>query len=341
VLSLRKKKKKEEYSSGKTADLRNVIAEIQKVDQETADLSGVVEEVQRIERKTERSNSIYTCRLLFSSILDKILLFVLLLSFLYISYLNFKGNILGAAYGFWFRVLRELGIGVLLLFGYGICNWIYNCYARTMLCLTSNSIYREIYFPFFRKETTIPLEHVTSIATVDFFWIFRSIVIFQYHHMPIIFFTWNNQRFKNKADEVMGCNTVTINSFQNRGILQKTMLPVIQWIFILFVMAIIVLGIFHFFGYIFSEEKKLSGTYLKGTQKIELYTDGTCNLRMSHIKDLKKCTWTIHSEEKTIDIEYEYRKSNYFGEAYKTHDVMSVGYDQEQLIYNGKEYKKK
>ena len=47
----KRRKNTEEYSQGRTADLRNVIAEIQKVDQETADLTNVVEEVQREEKK--------------------------------------------------------------------------------------------------------------------------------------------------------------------------------------------------------------------------------------------------------------------------------------------------
>ncbi len=337
---MRKKKKKEDYSSSRTADLRNVIAEIQKVDQETADLSSVVEEVQKVEKKVDKGDALLTCRVLFSSIIDKFFLIILGLLFLYISYLNFKGDVFGATYGFWFRVLRELGIFILLVFGYAICNWIYNCIFKTIICLTPNSIYRECYFPFYRRETTIPYEHITSVSTVNFLWIFRSIIIYQYHSLPIVFFTWNNQKFKNKFDEINGYNTIH-NSYQNRSMIQRQFVPVMQWFVIIFIMIIIVLGIVHFFGFIFSNERRVSGTYLKGNQKIELFVNGKCNIKMGKIKDLKSCTWTINPGEKTIIIKYKYLKNNYFGEAYEAKENITVGYEHNNIIYNGIEYKKK
>ena len=92
-MNRKKKSRLEEYHSGKTTDLRNVIAEIQKVDQETADLSAVVQEAQRIDRrkKNDDSNN-YTFRLLFSSVMDKVFLILLMIGFLIVTYFNFKGK---------------------------------------------------------------------------------------------------------------------------------------------------------------------------------------------------------------------------------------------------------
>ena len=337
-----KKKKKEEISSEKTADLRNVIVEIQKVDQETADLSAVVEEVQRIDRKTPRDpKKLLTCRLLFSSIMDKIFIILLIIGFLVVTFLNFKGNIFGAAYGFWFRFLRELGIVVLFFILSLFFDWIYKCFIKTMLCVTPHSIYRECYFPFWRRETTIPIQHVTAVSTINIFWIFRCVVIYQYRHFPLIFFTWNNQVFKNQVDELLEHEPVGYNGASHKTIFRKKYAPIIQWIMIIVAFIIIVLGIVHFFGYIFSTEKRISGTYLKGNQKIQLNVNGTCSLRLPRITDLKSCKWKYDSEQHTIDIRYEFSKKNYFGDVYDTKDTITVGYKEDVLIYNGIDYKKK
>ena len=105
TLKKKKKEKVEEYQPGKTADLRNVIAEIQKVDQETADLTSVVEEAQKIEKKTyvDRRENVYTTRLLFSSIMDKILLILIVIGFIVFTVINFKGNVFSVNYGFFIR----------------------------------------------------------------------------------------------------------------------------------------------------------------------------------------------------------------------------------------------
>ena len=337
-----KKRKTGEYSSEKTADLRNVVAEIQKVDQETADLSAVVEEVQRIEHKTPRDpKKLLTCRLLFSSVMDKVFIILLILGFLFVTFLNFKGSIFSAAYGFWFRFLRELGIVLLFIIISFLCDWLYKCYIKSTLCVTPHSVYRECYLPFWRRETTIPLQHITAISTINILWVFRCVIIYQYRHFPLIFFTWNNQVFKDKVDELLEHAPVGYNGASHKTIFRRKYAPIVQWILVLVSFVIIVLGIIHFFSYIFSTEKKISGTYLKGNQKIQLKVNGTCSLRLARITDLKGCKWKYDAEQHTIDIRFEYSKKNYFGDTYHNKDTITLGYKDNVLIYNGVEYKKK
>ena len=345
MCTLRKKKKDklEEYHSGKTADLRNVIAEIQKVDQETADLSSVVEEVQRIDRKStyERKDTLVTCRVLFYSVLDKIFLLFLVLGFLLVTYLNYKGNIFSASYGFWMRTLYQLLYLILFAVIGAFVNWIYQCIVKTMLCVTKHSIYKECYFPFFRREISIPIEHVTAVSTINFLWIFRCVIVYQYRHFPMVFFTWNNQKFKNKVDELLGNEQSIYNGYNNKNLFQPKYVPIIQWIVIILAMILLVLGIVHFFAFVFSTEKKLSGTYLKGNQKIVLNVNGSCDLRMSRIKNLKSCKWTVDADDNSIAIQYEFSKDNYYGETYNTKENIKVAYKDDTLIYNGIEYSKK
>ena len=339
--TLRKRRKNtEEYQ--KTADLRNVIAEIQKVDQETADLSHVVEEAQRTEkRQIERKDSSSTCRVLFYTIFDKIFLLVLFVGFITCTYLNFRGDVFSGTYGYWKRIFYECGI--ILSFGIGsfLFNWIYNCIVKTMLCVTPEMIYKESYFPFYRKETSIPLNHVTSVSTINFLWIFRSVVIHRYHHFPMIFFTWNNQRFKNRVDELLGMDSYISNAYQDRGMFQKRDIPFIKWMFIILGMFLLVLGIVHLFGYMFSTERSLSGTYKNGNQYIQLRVSKTCDLKINRVHDVLKCNWEYDEEHQTIEISYEYTKNNYFGNEYNKKDTMTLGYKDKVLTYNSVDYQKK
>ena len=86
---------------------------------------------------------------------------------------------------------------------YLLLNWFYKCAAKTMLCLTKNEVYKEIYIPFKRTESSIPLNKITKVTTHEVFWIFRTIVIHQYGKLPVIFFTWNNQEFKELLNKIL------------------------------------------------------------------------------------------------------------------------------------------
>ncbi|MBR6136947.1 MAG: hypothetical protein IKQ06_02185 [Bacilli bacterium] len=344
---MRKKKKEtiEEYHTGKTTDLRNVIAEIQKVDQETADLTSVVQEAQRVEAKvattTSQKDAIITCRLLFSSFMDKIFLLLLLVGFIILTFINFKGNLFSINYGFWMRVLYELLLIVLFVILSFICNWLYKCIINTTLSLTRGAIYIERYLPFWKKTTSIPLRHVVSISTINFLWIFRGVIIRQYNHLPIVFYTWNNEKFKTRVDEMIGYDHNNIVHSQNKSMFQKEFLPILEWFMIILIMIIIVLGIAHLFGYIFSNERQMAGSYIKGNQKIVLNMDGTCDLRLPGIKEVKTCEWKYNKNDTLIVVKYEFSKNDYYGKEYETKDKIMVGYKNDALIYNGIEYLKK
>ena len=341
MYTLRKKKKEkvEEYHTGKTADLRNVISEIQKVDQETADLSGVVEEAKKI-NTPERKDTSITCRLLFYSVIDKIFLFLLVICFLVFSFLNFKGPIFSVTYGFWFRVFREIGIILFVIICGLFLNWIYRCISKTSLVVQYNGIYRECFFPFIKRRTTIPLKHVSSISTITILWIFRAVVIFQYHHLPIVFPTWNHEKFKKRVEELLG-QDVPVMHYSNKSIYQRKYNSFTQWFLFVVFSFIIVLGIAHFIGYFFSTERSIVGTYLKGNQKIVLNMNGTCNLKLTRVKNLKRCKWIIDKNENRVEIQYEYLKENYYGEKYNKKESITVGYQDHSLLYNGIEFMKK
>jgi len=338
-----RRKKKMEESISRTSDLRNVIAEIQKVDQETADLSSVVAEAQKIEKKnySERRDVYVTCRVLFYSVLDKIFLLLLFLGFCIMTYFNFRGDIFSGTYGYWRRVLLEIGIILLFAILSFIVNWFYNCIVKTMLCVCRGMIYKESYLPFWHKVTSIPLRHVSSISIVNFLWIFRSVIIFQYHHFPMIFFTWNNQKFKDKVDELLGFEQNISNSYESKSLFQRKHIPYLQWMFIILIILLIILGVFHLFGYLFSTERSISGTYSNGNQYITLKTNMSCDIKVNRIHDLMRCSWSYDEENSTIEIQYEYSKDNYFGNAYTKKDSMVVGYQEKALTYNGVEYSKK
>ncbi len=337
----KKKSKLEEYHTGKTTDLRNVIAEIQKVDQETSDLSAVVEEAQRIDRRRKADNSEYTFRLLFSSVMDKVFLFCLMIGFVVVSFYNFKGNIFGLSYGYWIRFLKEFLIVIIFLILSLLCNWLYKCIIKTMICVTNNSITREVYFPFWKIETSIPIQHITSVSSFSFFLIIRGVVINQYNRFPILFFTWNHQLLKSKLDKLLHNDSIDYNGAAHKTIFRRKYYPVLRWFFLISVMMIILLGIVRFFGYISNSERKISGTYIKGNQSIKLMDNGECLLRLLNITKLKKCKWQYNEKKHTIRINYEFSKKNYYGDLYESKDSITVGYKDDLLIYNGVEYKKK
>ena len=319
----------EEYHSGKTTDLRNVVAEIQKVDEETMDLQNVVEEVKKKNGKTfvHQRNTIITCRLLFSSILDKVYLILLIGSFIVLSFLNFRGNIFSGFYGFWMRFLKECGLVFLYIIFYFICTWFYHCAIRTMMCLTKNEIRIERYFPLIRLETSIPIQHVTSISTFNIFFIFRSVIIHRYHQLPVIFFTWHNQKFKNRVMEVLGEEGTIINYYDDTGILAPRYYRFMRWFIIIFLMILLMLGFVRLFGYVFSHERIVSGTYVNEMKKIVLKNNGECKISINKYVNPKKCTWEIADNEELI-FHVDGRK-------------VQVAYNDKAIRYNDVKYSKK
>ena len=180
---MKKTSKKNKKLEEKPNKIRNVIAEIQRVDQETADLRTVVEEAQRINKSTyefKKKDIIISCRVLFASVFDKIFVFLLLAFFGISTILNLRGNIFLGTYDYWNKIIKEIGIVLVLIVLYFIFNWIYRCINKTILCLTKNCIYKESYFPLIKKETVIPLSNISSINTINFCVLFRILIIKEY-----------------------------------------------------------------------------------------------------------------------------------------------------------------
>ena len=216
----------------------------------TINLEPVIERTKEIkERKyieSKRKEAMVTCRVLFISILDKIFLFTIFSLFIILTIFNFMGNIKSFSYEFSSRVGKELFILLCLTFLYILLNWIYKCACKTMLSLTRNQIYEEIYFPLYRKEKTIPINQIASVSTINFLWVFRSIIIKQNHQFPLIFFTWKNKKLKSELENLMLNTDIKVkNSYQTKNILNKKQLPMIG-IFAIFVITfIIILGVIH------------------------------------------------------------------------------------------------
>ena len=334
--------RKEEYRSGKTADLRNVISEIQKVDQETMDLKNVVEEAQRLDKRSiEKVDPYATCRVLFISVLDKILLIILLLGFLCTSFFMFKGNLFSPSYGFWSRFYKEFLVLLLFVILYFLFNWYYYCLSNTMMCVTRRQIYIEKYLPFWSKKKTIPLEQVNSISTINFFFIFRCVVIFESHHyFPVIFFTWNNQKFKDRVVELMGEAPIGGNPTPV-SLIQRDNYYLFKIFFVIFGLFLFIVGTIRFFGYIFSPESNIAGNYAHSGERIVLKKNGTCDVKLEQIKNVKKCTWKLLQKTNQIRIDVQYSKSNYLGNSYERDDSIRVSYKDKVLIYNDVEYQKK
>lgn len=324
----KKKERQEEYLTGKTSDLRNVVAEIQKVDQETSNLTEVVEEARRIDRKVEKGSSLITYRLLFSSVYDKIFFALLWICFFIATFFVFRGNYFSTFYGFWIRVLIECGVLVLFVVFYYLLNWLYHCIIRTMMCVTKDQIYIEKYFPLWRWETSIPLEHITSISAVHFCFIFRFVIIFRQHAFPVVYFTWNCRKFKNKVMELLGKNSSVSNRYEDTSIITPKYYNFLKWFMIFFTLVIIILGIIHFFIYLFSSEKDVSGKYKNGKSTIELKMNGKCILNVNSVMKKVSCTWTYNKKEKEVELTLE-------------EDKVTIPYKDDVVLYGGVKYKKK
>lgn len=283
--------------------------------------------------------TLVTSRVLFISVLDKIFLVILLLMLISGSISIFSGDISSLNYGFWSRVFQEAIFLVCMFITYLLFNWIYKCAAKTMLCLTKDEVYKEHYVPFKSGEISIPLNRITRVSTLNVFWIFRSIIIFQYGRFPLIFFTWNNQEFKDKLNELLTGRKLRIeNEYQNRNIITEDKYSYLKYFLLGIGLIILLVGIVRFFSYTFGTEKKLVGTYKYEKYKIVLMNDGTCNI--DDIEDrVTECSWNYNKEDKEVNINYRYKSYYGYGTASSTIDFM---YDskKETLKYRDRIFKK-
>lgn len=293
----------------------------------------VVEPVKFVEEKTQekKMKALVTCRVLFISALDKIYLITLILMFIILTYTNFRGDISSMSYGFWSRFGRELLIIIFMIIYYLFLNWFYRCAAKTMLCVTSNEVYKETYVPFKRTETSIPLNKITGVTTHNVFWIFRIIIIHQYGKLPMIFSTWNNQEFKDQLNELITTEKEKIeNEYATRNIITKDKLKYLKYFIIAFVGIIVLIGIVRLFNYMFNEERKIVGTYSYKDDVIILNDDGSCNIDDVVSNTVTECSWEYDKENTVVQVEYSYSKYSYYWGA----STYSSNLD---LLYNSKD----
>lgn len=304
-------------------------------DKEKEVVTEVKEEKKKNKKDRKTIKPLVTCRVLFISVLDKILFVIIALLFVGSTWANFSGNLSSISYGYWQRVFSEIGILIGLTIYYLLMNWFYKCAAKTMLCITEKEIYIEKYIPFKRTEKSIPLEKVTSVTTINLFWIFRTLIIFQYHQLPTIFPTWNNQLLKDKFDELVNKRTEDVeNEFEDKNILSFLKPGFIKKFFIGLGCVVLIIGVFRFFGYMFSPTKSVPGTYTNGEAVIKLEKDGTCDV--TAIRESKNCKWQLSDDEKTVYVAYEY-DSSWFGTLSSN---LSFEYEKNKLTFDGKEFKK-
>lgn len=305
-------------------------------------LKDVAKKVSIEDKKGEKKiHPLVTCRILFISVLDKIYMILLLLILLGGTYAIFQGDISSIHYGFWSRVGHEIVFLIIYAIIYFFMNWFYKCAAKTMLCVTENEIYAEKYVPFKRSETSIPLNRITGVGTLNLFWIFRCVIIHKYHQIPSIFWTWNNQEFKDKVNELVTRDKEKIeNEFESKSIITKDRYKYVKYLGLALVCIIALIGVVKLFNYIFSPEKKVAGTYKYESKRIVLEKNGDCDIE-DLIDDVTKCTWTYDKEDKEVRVSYDYKYKSFYS-SYDRSSSFTLDYDssKKSLDYNGKEFTK-
>lgn len=301
-----------------------------------------IEKVEEVKEETNEEviKPLITSRVLFISVLDKIYLIILILMFLGLTINNFHGNIGSIGYGFWHRVGLEIVILIVTFLMYLLLNWFYRCAVKTVLCLTKNEVYKEKYVPFLRTEVSIPLNKITGISTHKYFWIFRCVVIHQYHRFPMVFFTWTNQEFKDKLNELITTDDKKIeNKYEAKNMINRD-----KYMYVLYALGVIaaiifLLGVIRFFAYTFNTERKIAGTYTYQSKKIALNNDGTCEIE-DLVSRVTKCNWSYDKEKKEVKLEYSYKDGYYY--YYENSAILNIAYDKSDKSLNikGDIYKK-
>ena len=291
------------------------------------------EEVKEVkEEKVKKIKPIITCRVLFITVLDKILFVLLALGFVCATYFNFLGDLSSLSYGYFARLFSEAGIVLGFVILYFFYNWLYSCLAKTMLCLTDTEVYIEGYVPFKKALTTIPLNHITSVSAFTAFWIFRAVIIFQYGRLPIIFWTWKNEIFRDEYSKLVVKDKDPFeNEFESRNIISDKMIGKLKIAALVFVGIIALLGLVRFGAYMSSDERHLEGTYVYEDKKIVLNKDASCNIdSLKSSYKIKSCTWEYDSDTKYVSIKYSYEYTIYKS-TYSYDDTMSLKYENKTL----------
>lgn len=264
------------------------------------------------EKKRNEIKPLITSRVLFISVLDKIYLVFLIIMFIALSCANFAGDISSIHYGFWAKLGKEILIIILTFIIYLLLNWFYKCAVKTVLCLTENEVYKEKYVPLKRSEMSIPLNKITAVSSHKILWIFRFIIIHQYNRFPMIFFTWNNQEFKDKLNELITNDKEKIeNKYEDKDLIVKDNYKYVGYALGVIVAIILLIGVIRFFCFIFSDERKIAGTYLNGTNTIVLNKDGSCDIN-DIVEKVTKCNWSYQKDNNDIIVDYEYKAGYYY-----------------------------
>ena len=302
----------------------------------------VKKEVKVEVKTTNKVKPLVTCRLLFISVLDKILFGILTLMFLLLTFSNFGGKISSPSYSYFANLKDEIAIIIFIFIQYLIFNWIYKCAKKTLLCITENEIYKEEYIPFKETLTTIPLDKVTSVSTINLFWIFRFVVICQYHHIPRVFPTWNNKEFKEKYEELVNKRTNKIeNEYENKNIISFVNTKYLQYAGIGFLGLLLIIGIVRLFFVIFNPQRAIPGTYVNDDSEIVLNKNGQCDIS-SIQSNTKNCNWDYNEENNIITLNYQIESTSYWSKKPVIYNnKMMFTYENKSLKYNNTVYTKK
>lgn len=297
-------------------------------------------EKKETKKTTKKGEALVTCRVLFISVLDKIYLVMLLLLFAGLTIANFSGNISSISYGFWNRVGYEIVIVLGMVGAYFLFNWFYKCAVKTILCLTNKELYKESYVPFIRSESSIALSKIAKVSTCNYFGIFRCVIIHQYNHLPMIFFTWNNQELKDKLDELLVSRTEKVkNEYVDKNILAKEHYVYLKYIAMILGAIICLIGIVKFFSFLFSAERRLAGTYTNQSNQIVLMSNGNCDIDDIE-DDAIECNWSYNKDTKKVSVTYAYY--NYYWSKTKNYNTIMLDYnsDNKTISYYSTTYSK-
>ena len=329
------KEEKQENLKEKVSDVKEKVTEV---------FGNIAEKVgEKNNDNKKKVKPLVTSRVLFVSILDKLYFIGLVLAFVGTiwGWVSNKLYLFDYSNSFFYELGSWLGgfLGILVVFAicYFILNWLYRCIAKTMLCLTENEIYGEVYAPFYRGELSIPIEKVTKVDTVKVLWIFRTLFIHRYHQLPIVFPTWNAQEFKDKMTELlMKRDSKVDNEFESKNIfpewLKKRMLIVLITLAAILGLVLII----YVATYLNNPYKKIDGTYVNATEKIVLKDDQTCELKNVIGYEVTKCSWEAndkYGDSIRIDVDLTYRyKSNWSNKYYTSDRSINLYFDTDEQV---------
>lgn len=290
---------------------------------------GIAKKVELDDNDKKVIKPLVTCRVLFISVLDKLLLIFLLLYLAIGTVAVFAGNLSSLNYGFFARLITYVLFLIGFVITYFFWNWLYRCAAKTMLCLTENEVYFEHYIPFKRTEKSIPLNKITKVSAIDIFWIFRVVIIHQYMQMPKVFWTWNNHEFKDKLNELITTDAGKVeNEFESKNILPKNCGLLLIIVGGIIAAIILLVGVGRFIGYMSNPARSLGGTYVNEGHKIVLRKDGSCIIDEEIVGEDKivDCDWSYYDYSETVSInyEYEYTSGYYYTYTYTANSTYSL-----------------